>query len=760
MASNGSKSSQDDDRFRVYEADSRDLVSTLKSKFNPDELDELVTATITSPPYADIKDYGYEDQIGAGDSYDQYLDDLRKVFKEVYDITKPEGSLWINVNNRRVGGRIVSLQQDIVRVLENLEGISECPKCGDRVRRNDETGELYCTNITEHEDDDEWRHDPTTESWTFQNEIIWDKQKSNDERTGVRNVFEYVLVFRKTDEYTPNPDARIYDPEELKEWWVTDTYNYSPDGAEYANVWDIPAELTGGWAGNDRVEHEAVFPAQLVERMVNIATKPGDVILDPFAGTGTTLAVGEFMDRRTLGFELNPDYIDIYPDRKESVEAELQRGENGYASLENRKQRYQQATWGLRHHNYIKWYMTTLRKQIRTLAETYQLWIELGDHIDTTWATEHDTVLPVAINEALASSTPITQLLTAARDGNSATGDIDPEQLVAPLFEPLDTRAIVTNLLTYLEREDLQGDIFANIPHAELQTLVENGNHEALAKLVIEKANSASHALVEIASKVDAETVRNAVTSATSNSQATLTAYETSNDETDDDRDQNIVLAGALAVAVVEALKAASETDPRAIEPIIDPYLRDGALCGVRAAILDPETTFGVPPNGEDTVPVTAYLLVDPAIVHDNADAYQRAFEYITKSLNTSNAKKLEKHDLEVKPHWLTPEEMDDIVTSEDWSDRQYYLYKGRPERYAHKFDFDGHLWNRCLGDLEQWSEEYCSRSTPAIISPLRLDIQKVTEPDRKRYTINRVNDYVRTGDENDEEDGFTPALF
>ena len=63
------------------------------SELLPD--DEFVDVTVTSPPYWDLKDYGSESQIGYGQKYDQYLDDLGKVFDYIYDITKKRGSLWI-----------------------------------------------------------------------------------------------------------------------------------------------------------------------------------------------------------------------------------------------------------------------------------------------------------------------------------------------------------------------------------------------------------------------------------------------------------------------------------------------------------------------------------------------------------------------------------------------------------------------------------------------------------------------------------------
>lgn len=743
--------------FRVYQRDSRELRTALLDEgFDADEIDDsLVKATVTSPPYANIKDYGYDEQIGTGDSYDQYLDALREVFKNIYDITRPDGSLWVNINNRQVGGRVVSLQQDLVRMLENLEGISECPKCGDPVRRNGETGELYCTNIDRHDADDEWRTDPSENSWVFQNEIIWDKQKSNDERDGLWNVFEYVLVFKKSEEYEPNPDARIYDPAELKQWWVSDTYNYSPDGAQFANVWDIPAEITGGWAGEDQVEHEAVYPARLVERMIDIATEPGDVVLDPFAGTGTTLAVGDMMDRRTLGFELNPDFIDIHPKRRESVKTELQRGGDEYQSRSDRKKRYQQATWGLRHHNYVKWYMTTLRRQLRDLAEPHHLWADLSTHVDSSWAADVGTALPDAIGDTLAASTPISTLVDEVSQ-DDASVRLRARALLEPFLDTLEPETI---LAAFLAELDELPSFLPEGAQAKARKYHQADDTMALAELLTDHADDSIDGLIRVAETIEATQARLAIEAATTADQATLTQYGGQTDG-DSGGETDQVLAAGVVVGVTAALTAGEETTPAAIEPLVPVHAADGKLCGLRSVLLVMNTPYGVPSDDEERAGVTHHNVLAPEYA-DTSDAHQTAFEFITTELDSNNANKLDKHGLDITPNWHTPEELDALRAKDNFTQRNYYLYEGRPERYAHMLDFEGPLWNRLLSAPLQWKDDHCSQSTPAIISPLRLDIQPVTEPEETRYQIQRVNDYVTAGvDDREDDERFTKSFF
>jgi len=121
-------------------------------------------------------------------------------------------------------------------------------------------------------------------------------------------------MYSKTDEFTYNKDAiRITDPDEFKKWWVNYPERYSPKGIVPSNVWEFPIPKQGQW-GPKVSYHPSPFPEGLVRRIVHLASDPGDVIFDPFAGIGTTLAIAEALGRKPLGFELNGEYIEYYED--------------------------------------------------------------------------------------------------------------------------------------------------------------------------------------------------------------------------------------------------------------------------------------------------------------------------------------------------------------------------------------------------------------------------------------------------------------
>lgn len=761
MAPDNSSSSSDG--FRVYQADSRNLASTLAEQFDPDELDGLVDATVTSPPYADIKDYGYDEQIGSGDSYDQYLDDLREVFKNVYEVTADDGSLWVNINNRQKGGRIVDIKAHIIEAAENLENVQHCEKCGDRLRRNGETGELYCTNISDHDDEDEFRYDPSDESWTCHTEIIWNKLKSNHERDGVRNVFEYVLVFKKTDEFSTNDDARIYDPSQLKQWWISDTYNYSPTGATYPNVWDIPAEMTGGW-GDDDLDHDAVFPAALVERMIEMSTEPGDVVLDPFAGSGTTLAVGELMHRRTLGFELNPEYIDLHDSRYESIKNDW---EEDHLSLAERKERYAQATWALRHHGYVKWLFTTLRSHVSDITAPHELWESLAAADVGEALSGVEPPLDEGLAAMAQSDTPVTAFLTAAgltkpqiEDSTGLTAEAKLQEEIAArrveLFDhvveaaPCSAETLLGVLLEELSnKESVQMETLVDWmapPNdsetaAEALASIQTGEYDAAAKTLLAETGL-NDVVTTVTDRVAADVFVEVIRDLDTATQATLGDWG-SDDSEGPERDH--LLASGLLAAISFAADLAAETHVGKIEPLLAPFREHGNRFGIHAAIVQPKTRTGTPPEGEDRVPVGhTFLFESEQAASECGDALQSAVSYLLDEKPSSNARKLSKHGLEAEMEWLSAGAFAERIENEDldWGLDEFYLYEpNQYERYRTAFDGDGRLWGLCTDNPAGWQDKYCSRSAPAIISPLALAISEA-KPEKPQYQIDQINSF------------------
>ncbi len=242
--------------------DARELETALQAS--------SVQLTITSPPYADMKDYGCgNQQIGFGQDYESYLSDIEKVFRQVYRVSTDTSCLWVAADTSVVGGVVRMLPFDL----------------GSTIAR---TG------------------------WRLRDIVIWHKRKTLPwSRKGqVRNAFEYLLFFTKTDEYKYHID-RIVEAKSLRPWWVRYPERYSATGKVPTNVWEYTIPTQGSWAGSE-LRHACPFPLGLLERIIDLCSDEGDLVFDPFAGSGTVLAQAECMGRQAVGTDLNSQYRDMY----------------------------------------------------------------------------------------------------------------------------------------------------------------------------------------------------------------------------------------------------------------------------------------------------------------------------------------------------------------------------------------------------------------------------------------------------------------
>jgi len=351
----------EDERFGMYIGDSRRFNQVLAQQF-PDDVDgNIVDVTVTSPPYADKKNYEADEdtQIGFGQSYSDYLEDLRSVYRQVYDVTKDSGTLWVVANTIKKDQRIVNIPFDIADICENLNGVEWCQQCNDRLVKNRETGELYCENCG-------WTYDAPDDSWRLQEVVVWDKERALPwSRKGqFRNVFEYILCFSKTKEFKfALDDIRIADPDEFKQWWVNYPERYNPRGKVPDNIWEMVTPTQGSWGDGD-IDHPAPFPPEMVERIVNLTTDEGDVVFDPFAGSGTVLAQSEAMGRNPIGFELGEVYSEMYLDVRDRILGNwAERIEQG-ETLERQQERLESIICRLRQLNYPREMTRRIRKDV------------------------------------------------------------------------------------------------------------------------------------------------------------------------------------------------------------------------------------------------------------------------------------------------------------------------------------------------------------------------------------------------------------
>ncbi len=259
--------------FTVHREDVRRLELVLSRYSSPKQ--PLLTSTITSPPYASAKDYGDSNQIGFGQPFDEYLVDMRRVFRSIFRHTKPNGSMWV---------------------------------IADAVRQQALRGEPWRMQMVPFDLAGQAEH----EGWILRDTIIWLKDKTLpwSGRGRMRNGFEYVLFFVKTASFKYHVN-RLREPNDLEQWWVRYPERYNPQGKAPSNVWAVPIPVQGSWA-NTAIQHACPLPADLVERMLLLSTDADDVVLDPFAGSGVVVAEAQRLGRRGLGVELIERHVQAF----------------------------------------------------------------------------------------------------------------------------------------------------------------------------------------------------------------------------------------------------------------------------------------------------------------------------------------------------------------------------------------------------------------------------------------------------------------
>lgn len=248
----------------IFHADVRKIKEYIKET-------NYISTTITSPPYFDMKDYGSENQIGFGQSYEEYLLDLKSVFQDIYSITKDDGTLWIIIDTFKRDGQVIPLPFDLVSKLIQI-------------------------------------------GWLLQDIIIWKKDKTVpwSNNSFVQRKFEYILFFSKTQKFTYYKDrVRVYDTTQLKKWWVKYPERYNPKGKALDEIWEYPIPIQGSW-GDKYIKHFCPLPTDMVGTMIQLTSNEGEIVLDPFSGSGAVLSQAAYMKRQYVGFELNISYIEMF----------------------------------------------------------------------------------------------------------------------------------------------------------------------------------------------------------------------------------------------------------------------------------------------------------------------------------------------------------------------------------------------------------------------------------------------------------------
>lgn len=279
-----------------------------------------VQTCITSPPYFGLRDYGHEGQIGLESEVGDYVRNLVDVFALVRDLLHEDGTLWLNLGDSYSGsgkGPSKSLNGE----QHHLEG-KHSKIVPDGLKAKDLIGIPWRVAFALQAD-----------GWYLRQDIIWHKPNPMPESVKDRCTknHEYIFLLTKKAKYYFDNEA-IKEP--VKEDWGTRDRSdgkYHNEGSglqphsgleksyEMANkrsVWTVTTKPFHG-------AHFAVFPPDLIEPCVLAGSRPKDIVLDPFMGSGTTAQVAQRLNRLYLGCELNTDYEVLQKERLKQPSLEL-----------------------------------------------------------------------------------------------------------------------------------------------------------------------------------------------------------------------------------------------------------------------------------------------------------------------------------------------------------------------------------------------------------------------------------------------------
>lgn len=236
--------------------------------------DKSVHLIVTSPPYWQLKDYGTENQIGFHDDYETYINYLNLTWQECFRVLHDGCRLCINIGDQFARStyygryKIIPIHSEIIK---------------------------FCEMI----------------GFDFMGSIIWQKATTMNTSGGasimgsyphprngiVKLDFEYILLFKKPGN-SPKPTKEQKENSVMtnEEW---NTY------------------FNGHWyfTGARQDKHLAMFPDELPKRLIKMFSFPNETVLDPFMGSGTTAYVSKMLNRNSIGYEINPSFIQIIKDR-------------------------------------------------------------------------------------------------------------------------------------------------------------------------------------------------------------------------------------------------------------------------------------------------------------------------------------------------------------------------------------------------------------------------------------------------------------
>lgn len=284
-------------------------------------LDKTVQMCVTSPPYWGLRDYGVVGQIGLEPTPDEYVATMVGVFREVWRVLRDDGTVWLNLGDSYSSGgrkdRDPSLISRTSGVTNRAAGLDRSTP--EWAKPKDLLGIPWMVAFALRAD-----------GWYLRSDIVWAKPNPMPESVTDRPTrsHEYLFLLAKQERYYYDADAirevacegydlgllrgRNAGPDDKVAWHAPSILKRQQNGVDSRtagtgfrnkrSVWTINSEPTPE-------AHFATFPQKLIEPCILAGSRSGDIVLDPFIGSGTVGKVCEKYGRRWIGIELSPQYL-------------------------------------------------------------------------------------------------------------------------------------------------------------------------------------------------------------------------------------------------------------------------------------------------------------------------------------------------------------------------------------------------------------------------------------------------------------------
>ncbi len=298
------------DLLQIIQGDCRETLKTLP--------DESVQCCVTSPAYWGLRDYGHPDQIGQEATPQEFVAEMVTVFAEVHRVLREDGTLWLNLGDsynaagREGHGTRIGFKQGTNRASAN--GHDRNRTTDPALKPKDLVGIPWRVAFALQAD-----------GWYLRSDIIWSKPNPMPESVTDRptKAHEYIFLLTKSERYfydakaiaepaihagesvggslsVNGPDEKLISQNAHR----GKPYERIAETRNKRSVWTVSTQSYGG-------AHFATFPTALVKPCIMAGSAPGDTVLDPFGGSGTTGMVAIELGRKAIMCELNPDYVEL-----------------------------------------------------------------------------------------------------------------------------------------------------------------------------------------------------------------------------------------------------------------------------------------------------------------------------------------------------------------------------------------------------------------------------------------------------------------